>query len=346
MFPRLIVNVKKIRENVERLVSLLSEKGIEMVGVTKLFMGDPRIARAFREGGVSVLADSRLENIKRMRSSGIEPPFMMIRIPPPSKLGEMLEYVDNFLVSEPSTVEMIEELAEKPVRLFYMVDVGDLREGVMFDRAVEEIEPLLGKKKARIVGIGTNVGCFGGVLPSRKNLEVLVDVANSLGLSEISVGGTVYLMALERGFLPGDVTQIRIGEAALLGTDVTGNREIGYLNQGTVTLEAEVVEVKRKPSVPIGEIGRDAMGRVPHFEDLGIRRRAIVAIGEQDVNPEGLKPLSEGAFVVHASSDHLIVDVTEVDEEISVGDVLRFRPNYSAILRAMTSPYVEKIFLE
>ncbi len=346
MFPRLIVNIDKIRDNIERLVSILGKKGLEMVGVTKLFMGEPKIARAFRESGVSVLADARFDNVKRMVKSRIAPPFMMIRIPPPSRISEMLEYVDHFLVSEPSIVEMIDKQASNPVKLYYMVDVGDLREGVMFDKAIDEIKPLLGKRKARIVGVGTNVGCFGGVLPSEENLKMLVDIAKELRLEEISVGGTVCLMALERGILPREVTQMRIGEAALLGTDVTGNRSIDYLRQGTVTLEAEIVEVKWKPSVPIGERGRDAMGRVPEFEDLGTRLRAIVALGEQDVNPRGLEPLDEGAFVVHASSDHLIVDVTDVNRKITVGDILRFKPNYSATLRAMTSPYVRKIFLE
>ncbi len=345
MYPRLVVDLEKISRNVRKLREILKERNIEFVGVTKLFMGDPKIAGIFRENGVEVLADSRIENFRKMMEGGFSKPFMMIRIPQISRLKEVVELTDHILVSEPEIVKMIDEIASGVVKIYYMVDVGDLREGVMYDKAVDEIKPLLNFKKAKIVGVATNVGCFGGVLPSEENLKWIVDVAKELDLDEISVGGTVYLLALEGGFMPYEITQMRIGEAALLGTDATGDRDIPYLEQETVVLEAEVIEIKEKPSVPIGKKGKDSMGRVPKFEDKGIRRRAILAIGVQDVDPKGLKPLDEGAEVVHASSDHLIVDVTDVERKIKLGDVMRFRTNYSATLRAITSPFVDKVFL-
>ena len=345
MYPRLVVDLEKISRNVRKLREILKERNIEFVGVTKLFMGDPKIAGIFRENGVEVLADSRIENFRKMMEGGFSKPFMMIRIPQISRLKEVVELTDHILVSEPEIVKMIDEIASGVVKIYYMVDVGDLREGVMYDKAVDEIKPLLNFKKAKIVGVATNVGCFGGVLPSEENLKWIVDVAKELDLDEISVGGTVYLLALEGGFMPYEITQMRIGEAALLGTDATGDRDIPYLEQETVVLEAEVIEIKEKPSVPIGKKGKDSMGRVPKFENKGIRKRAILAIGVQDVDPKGLKPLDEGAEVVHASSDHLIVDVTDVERKIKLGDVMRFRTNYSATLRAITSPFVDKVFL-
>jgi len=345
VYPRLVVDLEKISRNVRKLREILKERNIEFVGVTKLFMGDPKIAGIFRENGVEVLADSRIENFRKMMEGGFSKPFMMIRIPQISRLKEVVELTDHILVSEPEIVKMIDEIASGVVKIYYMVDVGDLREGVMYDKAADEIKPLLNFKKAKIVGVATNVGCFGGVLPSEENLKWIVDVAKELDLDEISVGGTVYLLALEGGFMPYEITQMRIGEAALLGTDATGDRDIPYLEQETVVLEAEVIEIKEKPSVPIGKKGKDSMGRVPKFEDKGIRKRAILAIGVQDVDPKGLKPLDEGVEVVHASSDHLIVDVTDVERKIKLGDVMRFRTNYSATLRAITSPFVDKVFL-
>ncbi len=345
MYPRLVIDLKKIEKNIVTLNEILNKNGVEMVGVTKLFMGNENIANAFVSGGVNVLGDSRIENIVRMKEDSVKARYMMIRIPPLSHLEIMVEHVDIFLVSEPETAMKIDELAQREVSLIYMVDVGDLREGVFYREAVEEILGVKRKlKKAKIIGVGTNVGCFGGVLPTKENLKMIVDIAKAVNAEVISVGGTVYLKALEEGFLPKEVNQFRIGEAVLLGTDVTGNRNIPYLEQGTVILEAEVIEIKRKPSKPIGPTGYDSMGRKPEFEDLGERLRAILAVGEQDINPSGLIPLDEGAKVVHASSDHTIVDVTEVDRKIRVGDVMRFRTNYSATLRAVTSPYVEKLY--
>ena len=346
MFPRLVIDLEKIRRNSEKVAKMLKENGIELVGVTKLFMGEPKLAKVYLETGASIIADSRFQNIRRMKEAGIDGPFMMIRIPPLSHLPEMIGDVDYYLVSEPEVALRIDEMSEKPKKLIYMVDVGDLREGVMYDEAVEEIESVKKKlKRSEIIGVGTNIGCFGGLLPDEENMKRIVDVAKAVDADVISVGGTIYLLALEEGTLPKEVNQFRIGEAILLGTDVTGNRDIPYLEQETVVLEAEIIELKVKPSVPKGRIGYDSMGRKPVFEDRGKRLRAILAVGEQDVNPSGLKPLDEGAIVIHASSDHMIVDVTDVQRPLKVGDILRFRANYSATLRAVTSPHVEKVWL-
>ncbi len=342
----MIIDLSKIRRNSEKLVEELNRRGIDMVGVTKLFMGEPLLARAYLESGAKILADSRHENIIRMKTAGIDGPFMIIRIPPLSHIPMLKENVEYYLVSEPEVALRIDEEVRK-AKLIYMVDVGDLREGVMYYEAAEEIEKVKRSlKSASIIGVGTNVGCFGGVLPTKENLERIVNVAKAVDAQIISVGGTVYLTSLEKGELPKEINQMRIGEAALLGTDVTGNREIPYLEQGTVILEAEIIELKTKPSVPEGPIGYDSMGRKPVFEDKGKRLRAIIAAGEQDINPDGLIPLDDGAEVIHSSSDHTIVDVTEVQRPLKVGDVLRFRMNYSATLRAMTSPYVEKVWLK
>ncbi len=95
--------------------------------------------------------------------------------------------------------------------------------------------------------------------------------------------------------------------------------------------------------MPSGKKGQDAFGVVPVFVDRGTRRRAILAIGRQDVDPDGLTPLDEGVTVIGASSDHLICDVEDVGDRVKVGSVLSFTPNYSALLRLSTSPYVQKV---
>jgi predicted amino acid racemase len=107
-------------------------------------------------------------------------------------------------------------------------------------------------------------------------------------------------------------------------------------------LVAEVIEFKTKPSRPHGEIAQDAFGHVFAFEDKGDVRRAILALGRQDVDVLAIKPRIK-ADVLGASSDHLILDVKGPDLE--VGDEVRFDIGYSALLRGMTSPYVEKVYL-
>jgi len=57
-----------------------------------------------------------------------------------------------------------------------------------------------------------------------------------------------------------------------------------------------------------------------------------------------LIPENDRIEIMGASSDHLIVDFTR-DSSVKVGDVISFIPGYSSLLRAMTSPYVEKVYL-
>lgn len=353
--PRLYVNLSKIAVNTRRLIELFSGQGIELVAVTKVTLGDPNIARVLRESGVRTLADSRIQNIERMKSDKINGPFMMLRIPQVSELERIVDLCEYVLVSELEVVEKIEQLCrekKQKVKLIYMVDVGDLREGVWYEHAVEEIAQAVRICDwAEICGVGTNLGCYGGVLPSEENMRTLLSVRDRVekivrrSLPIVSGGNTSALKLVEEGRLPKGVNQFRVGEAIYLGTDVTNNREIDWLEKDAFILEAEVIEVKTKPSVPVGETGFDAFGRRPVFVDRGWRKRAILALGEQDTVPNHLKPFDEGAVVIHASSDHTILDITDVERSIRVGDTVRFRLSYAALLRAMNCPHVEKVYV-
>ncbi len=95
--------------------------------------------------------------------------------------------------------------------------------------------------------------------------------------------------------------------------------------------------MKLKPSLPIGRSGYDAFGNQPVFVDEGDRLRAIANIGREDVLVEGLTPLHAGVRVLGASSDHLVMDVTDAAPPVAVGDRVSFRMNYGALLAAMTS---------
>lgn len=355
MYPRLLINLNAIASNTERVAQMCHQKGIELVAVTKLVLANPEIAKTMRLNGADKLGDSRLRNIITLREHGVPGPYQLLRVPMKSELGLVVHLVDEVLVSMPETVLELDALArnfQRNIQIIYMVDVGDLREGVWFEKAVDEILEVARKiKNVKLVGIGTNVGCYGGVLPTVENMNILLavkrELENELGFKlKVSGGSTVTLKLLEDGILPDGINQFRVGEGIILGTDATGDRDIPYLSQDTVLLEAEVVEVDYKPSVPYGEIGKDAFGRTPVFEDRGWRHRVILAVGEQDVKPDGLKPLEKGAKVLHASSDHLILDVTECERKFKVGDILRFRMSYGCALRAFTSPYVEKEFIQ
>jgi len=140
--------------------------------------------------------------------------------------------------------------------------------------------------------------------------------------------------------MPSGINNLRIGEGILLGTDISRNRSIPYLNKDTMYLEAEIVETAVKRSVPFGTIGADAFGNVPSFANRGMRKRAIAAIGRQDLRIEGITPVDNGVDILGASCDHLVLDVEESWVPVKTGSLLRFSVDYPAMLALATSPYV------
>ncbi len=281
---------------------------------------------------------------------GLGRPLLLLRIPMISELPWVLDVADCSLVSMAETVRAMERgcaAAGTTHEVIVMIDLGDLREGLWPDRTERVCEALRACPRVRCRGFGANFGCFAGVLPTKKKLEELLAVARTMEqalgypLRTVSGGSTSSLVLLDRGEIPRGVNHLRIGEGILLGTDVTSSRVIPWLRQRTMYLEAEVVEVLRKPSVPVGDVGRDAFGGTPVFEDKGERLRAIVAVGRQDVRIEGLRPERDGVAVLGGSSDHLLLDVEDAVPAVSPGETLRFFPDYGAMLALSTSPYVD-----
>jgi len=354
LYPKVYAYLERIQENARFLKTLCTDAGVEIVGVTKVFCGEPTIAQTLKECGIEILGDSRILNIKKMRNSGIKGPFMLLRIPMVSELDDVVNYVDYTLISDLNVSKKLGNVSSKfnkKSKVIYMVDVGDLREGVWFEKAVSEISAAFTIGGIEIVGIGTNLGCFGGVIPDETNMKMLVKIKEEIQretgktLNVISGGNTAAIHLIEKRILPKGINQYRLGESIICGKDATNHRNVPGTRQDAIIMEAEIVELKEKPSVPYGNIGYDAFGRKPEFEDKGNRLRGILAVGEQDIDPKSMYPLDENIEILHASSDHTIVDLTETEVRYQVGDKIRFRLGYSSVLRAFTSPYVEKVIL-
>ena len=105
------------------------------------------------------------------------------------------------------------------------------------------------------------------------------------------------------------------------------------------------VELKEKPSLPIGEVGVDAFGQKPYYEDRGIMKRGIIAVGKQDTDLDSMTPVDPQIEIMGGSSDHTILDLTHCDRQYAVGDVIAFELGYGGMLKTATSPYVEKKYV-
>lgn len=351
--PEVAIDLGRIERNARTVVGRCAEAGIKVFGVTKGMCGMPQVARAMLRGGVAGLAESRFENIRRLRDSGIAAPIMLLRSPPIARVEEVVRSVDISLQSELAIIREISRIAERMGRvhdIMLMVDLGDLREGIWPSELLPTVEEILELKGVRIAGIGTNLGCFGAIMPTEENLGQLVAHAYKIerlagiSLDYVSGGASSSLQLLLDGTLPSGINNLRVGEAILQGgIETFREKPWDGLEFDACRLTADVIEVKKKPSRPIGKSGYDAFGNQPYFLDEGDRLRAIANIGREDVMVEGLTPIDKGVRVLGASSDHLLLDVTDADPPVAVGGRVSFRMGYGAMLLAMTSEYVEKV---
>ena len=347
--PRIEFDLRKIAHNAQFLKAHYATKGINIMGVTKVVSGNPDIAKTLLKCGINTLADSRIKNIKRMKDAGIISPILLLRTPLLSELNDVIEHCYLSHNTEFSVIDKLSKLAAikgMVHKIILMIELGDLREGILpsqLESIISKIKKLNGVK---IVGIGSNLACFGGILPNNKNMDQLssiaADVEAELGytLTYISGGNSANYQWFNTTKDVQRINYLRLGESIYLGCDPLTRAPIPGLFTNAFTLVAEVIESNTKPSVPEGVVFQNAFGQVPHFENKGLVKRVLLGVGLQDVAVSGLKPRLK-VEIIGASSDHIVVDTK--NKKIKVGCELEFDLNYAALLAGMSSPYVTKI---
>lgn len=346
--PRLDIDLEKIHHNANTLVDQLNKRGISVWGVTKAALGLPAIARTLLAAGVESLADSRIENVQTMRRATIPAPMVLIRSP---MLSQAELVVTNADISLNTELEVISELSKaahaagREHRVLLMVELGDLREGIMPADLEKTVRQTLALPNIKFKGIGCNLACRSGVAPDETNMRELSSLADAIDatfgpvISIVSGGNSSNLeWALGAADL-GRINNLRLGEAILLGREPLHRQPIEGLFTDAITLVAEVIEAKVKPSQPWGEIAETAFGTAPLPANRGRVFQAILALGHMDTDPEGLTA-PQGIDILGASSDHLIVECGRARPK--VGDEINFGLDYSALVRAMGSSLVAK----
>jgi predicted amino acid racemase len=351
---KLVADSRKIRANAAAMVDLCAARGVELAAVTKCVCGEPEIARAMLAGGISTLADSRLANIRRMRAAGIEAPVLLLRLPLPQEAAEVVRLAQCSLNSEDVTLRALSAAAQTQGAshdVMIMVESGDRREGVLPARVEPLCRLVLDLPALNLVGLATSFNCLCGVLPTIESQQRFVDLAAALEGSldvrfrYISPGHTNNVRFVLDGTMPERVNHLRVGEAILFGTDELSDGFLPVPHRDTFRAYAPVVEVQDKPSAPQGPVGKDAFNRVHEWPDLGVRRRAVLAMGEIDLATEHLSPVLPGISVVGASSDHTVLDVTDAQRPVAVGDEIELRCAYTAVSTGWSSVTTDRVVL-
>ena len=184
------------------------------------------------------------------------------------------------------------------------------------------------------------------MVPDQKNMEKLSSIANeieqkfNITLHTVSGGNSANLRWAFGNLDVGRINNLRLGESILLGREALNREPVKNLHLDAFSLVVEVIESIRKPSIPFGELAQTSSGDFSWSADVGLVNQTILAVGSQDTDTNGLTS-RDGYEVIGSSSDHLIVDSKKV---LKVGSEIVFDLNYSALMRAMASPFVQKIF--
>ncbi len=352
--PGIEIDLDKIFHNAKTLVTRLKAHGISVTGITKACCGSPQLAKVLLRAGVTSLGDSRIENIERLREAGINATITLIRSPMISQVDRVVAAADISLNTEPDVIRALSDAAQKARKrhgIILMVELGDLREGVMPCDVEKTVQSLRKLPNITFLGLGANLACRNGVSPDNRNmakLSVLADHIDATAgafaapMSVVSGGNSSNLNWVFAGGKMGRINNLRLGEAILLGCEPLHRQAITGLHTDAIRLITEVIESKTKPSKPWGTLAQTAFGTPLLPRDEGDIFQSILAIGQQDVDPDGLYP-PMGIKILGASSDHLVLNTG--DTKAPVGSEISFRPDYAALLRCMTSPYIDKTYI-
>lgn len=354
MYPSIICSKSKLQHNISYVANIIHRNGGIFAAVSKVFAGNVDLLNLLNAGSCDWIADSRIDNLKILKTSK---PKMLIRISQPSECEEVVLYSDISLQSDLSVIRELNRFAvrhHRVHRMLLMLDLGDLREGVFYrntGKIDEIVAEILKLTNIQFEGLASNLGCFGGIKTTEDKIETMCRLKKHIAerfdipcpfLSIITTSGFEYLID---GRLPEDINLARIGEAWINGYDTVNHRHYDHLYDDTFIFKGQILEIEDKPSVPIGEIGRDAFGHVLKFNDEGIMRRGILGFGAQDVDIEALFPIDKDITIIGASSDHTIVNLTHA-RDYHVGDIIAFKMGYMAVMRAFTSHYVLKEIID
>lgn len=348
------LDIKKLKSNFDYLNNLFKKKGIEWSVVTKILSGNKLYLSELLKFDINQICDSRVSNLKMIKS--INPKVETIYIKPPAKraIPTVVQYADISMNTEFETIKMLSDEAKKQKKIhkiIIMIELGDLREGVMGDDFMEFYESVFKLKNITVVGIGTNLTCLYGVLPNHDKLiqlslyEQLLEAKFNRQIDYVSGGSSVTIPLIFQNLLPKGVNHFRVGETLFLGTDIFKNKPFTKMHSDIFKLYSEIIELTEKPMVPEGELGTNVDGEDVEFDSANVGEtsyRAIIDIGLLDVDISHLELVDKTINIAGASSDMIVIDLGENKKKYKVGDLIEFKLDYMGTLRILNSKYIEK----
>lgn len=351
---RLIIDLNALRHNLDKIGSWMDKCNAKWTVVTKVLCGHVDTLKALQVMGVRSIGDSRLMNLRAVERIVPDLESWYLRLPHLSAIEEIVSLADVSLNSEIETIIALNEVAkrqDKIHRIIIMIELGDLREGILPGGLIRFYEHVFNLSNIEVLGIGTNVGCLAGVVPNIDQFAQLVLYRELLELKFkhklplISAGSSIVLPLTLEGRLPRAVNHFRIGESIFLGSNLVDGGTLEGLRDDVVVLEGEIAEIKEKSLVPSSETSSITSGTTAAKEEYSPCQRgyrALVAIGQLDTGTTGIIPMDDRYHIAGSSSDITVVNLGDNPEGLTIGDSVRFKLNYAALLHLMSGKYINK----
>lgn len=344
----------RLQHNHKFLKKLFDQRGIEWGVVTKLLCGNKSYIHEVLNLGITEIHDSRISNLRKVKN--INPDVQTVYIKPPAKrsISKIIKYADVSFNSEYTTIKMLSDEAVKQNKLhkiIIMIEMGDLREGVVGENVIEFYSRVFKLPGIKIVGLGTNLNCLHGVMPSQDKLiqlslyKQLIEVKFNRKIPWVSGGTSVTIPLLLKNMRPMGINHFRVGEILYFGLNLFTMKTVKGMKDDVFKLHAEIIELSEKPKVPIGELAENPSGEVTQINEADYGKtsyRAIIDIGLLDISPEFLIPDDKKIEISGASSDMLVIDLGNTRRNYKVGDLVSFKLRYMGALSILNSDYIEK----
>ena len=349
------LNKKSLAINYSYLQQLFKKNNIEWAPVLKMLCGNKTYLEYVLSLGDEQVCDARLSNLKKIKS--INPAKETIYIKPPAKrsIARVVKYADVSFNTEFTTIKWLSEEAvkqQKTHRIIIMIELGDLREGILGEHLIAFYKKIFELPNITVSGIGANLNCLSGVMPSKDKLiqlslyEQLIEAKFGKKIDYVSGGSSVMIPLLLTKQIPKGINHFRIGETLFFGVDLFSNKTVPKMKDDVFLLFAEIIEITEKSVVPYGELEENPSGETIEInhKDYGRNHsRGILDIGLLDISKtEFIVPIDKNISFIGASSDMLVVDLSKTNKKYKVGDLVSFKMKYMGALGIMNSEYIEK----
>lgn len=348
------LNKDKLLHNFRFLDDLFERNGIHWGMVSKILCGNKDYLKLVLDLGVREIHDSRISNLKAIKSIDEDVQTVYIKPPPKKSIKSLVSYADVSLNTEYETIKLISEEAyrqKKTHKIIIMIEMGDLREGVMGEDLIDFYSSVFKLPNINVIGIGTNLNCLNGIMPTHDKMvqlslyEQLIEATFNKKIPWVSGGSSVTIPMIYKKLIPKGVNHFRVGETLFFGNNLLTNKPIKGMKTDVFKLYAEVIEVIEKPKVPMGEIGTNVAGESPEVNEQDFGKtsfRAILDIGLLDIDTKNITPYKKNFKFSGASSDMIVLDIGRNSGNLKVGDFVEFRPDYMGALRILNSDYIDK----